>query len=110
MRCSLRTQAKGAEGRITIRTTAPDAGTVCCTVEDSGPGIPPDHFTRLFDSFFTTKDNGMGMGLSVCRSIIEAHGGSIAADNGSVHGGARFSSTLPSANVRREGETAALAR
>ena len=104
------TQAKGAEGRITIRTTAPDAATLCCTVEDSGPGILPDHFSRLFDSFFTTKDNGMGMGLSVCRSIIEAHGGSIAADNGSVHGGARFLFTLPSATVRREGETEALAR
>jgi signal transduction histidine kinase len=68
-----------------------------CSIEDSGPGIAADHLSRLFESFFTTKQDGMGMGLSVCRSIIEAHGGRIEADNASIHGGARFSFTLPAA-------------
>jgi signal transduction histidine kinase len=71
---------------------------VCCMVEDSGPGIDPTQIPRLFDTFFTTKDAGMGMGLPICRSIVEAHGGYIRADNDSVLGGARFSFTLP-ANV-----------
>ena len=70
-------------------------GTLCCTLEDSGPGIKPEHLDTLFDSFFTTKDSGMGLGLRISRSIIEAHGGSIRADNESACGGARFSFTLP---------------
>jgi len=73
----------------------PHAVTLRCAVEDSGPGIVPEHFDQLFDSFFTTKQDGMGMGLPICRSIIEAHGGQIAADNDSAHGGARFYLTLP---------------
>lgn len=91
-------QVGTADRKITVRTTMPDQTTLRCSVEDSGPGIDPDHLPRLFNSFFTTKEGGMGMGLSICRSIIEAHGGQIEADNGSVHGGARFSFTLPQAN------------
>ncbi|PPE72523.1 hypothetical protein C3942_18465 [Solimonas fluminis] len=63
-------------------------------VLDSGPGIPGEHFDKLFESFFSTKPNGMGLGLPVCRSIIEAHGGRIAAGN-REGGGARFAVTLP---------------
>jgi PAS domain S-box-containing protein len=92
-------QAGSPERKITIRTATPDAATLCCTVEDSGPGIAPDHLDRLFDTFFTTKESGMGMGLSICRSIIEAHGGRIAADNESAHGGARLYFTLPAADA-----------
>jgi signal transduction histidine kinase len=91
-------QVDTAERRITVRTTSPDETTLRCSVEDSGPGIEPEHLARLFESFFTTKQGGMGMGLSVCRSITEAHGGRIEADNDSIHGGARFSFTLPAAN------------
>jgi PAS domain S-box-containing protein len=80
---------------ISIRTMLSDPETVCCVVEDSGPGIDPTHLPHLFDSFFTTKDTGMGMGLSICRSIIEAHDGHIEADNKSALGGARFSFSLP---------------
>jgi PAS domain S-box-containing protein len=80
---------------LVIRTTLPDPHTLCCTFEDSGPGIKPEHLDHLFDSFFTTKDAGMGLGLPICHSIIGAHGGYIRADNESAYGGARFSFTLP---------------
>ncbi|MBN3759330.1 AAA family ATPase [Burkholderia sp. Ac-20365] len=90
-------QAGSPERKITIRTETCADGTVLCATEDSGPGIPPEALNRLFQSFYTTKENGMGMGLPICRSIIEAHGGRIAADNNSVHGGARFHFRLPSA-------------
>jgi signal transduction histidine kinase len=89
----------GTNRKISFRTVAPDADTLRCWVEDSGPGIEPQHVTRLFDSFFTTKDSGMGMGLRICRSVIEAHGGRIEADNKSALGGARFSFTLPVAGA-----------
>jgi C4-dicarboxylate-specific signal transduction histidine kinase len=86
----------GATGRtLVVRTTLSDPSTLCCTLEDSGPGIKPEHLDHLFDSFFTTKDGGIGLGLPISRSIIEAHGGHIRADNESVYGGARFSCTFP---------------
>jgi signal transduction histidine kinase len=81
--------------RLSIKTMASDGGSVSCVVEDSGPGIKPEHLPRLFDSFFSTKETGMGMGLPISRSIIEAHHGEIRADNGSALGGARFTFVLP---------------
>jgi C4-dicarboxylate-specific signal transduction histidine kinase len=81
--------------RLTICTARVDARTVSAEVEDSGPGIAAGHMDRLFQSFFTTKDGGMGIGLAICRSIIEAHGGSIRATNLSDGRGARFHFTLP---------------
>ena len=68
------------------------------SVEDSGRGIPPDDLPALFDSFFTTKDDGMGVGLSISRTIIEAHQGKIWAEN-RPEGGSRFSFTLPLADT-----------
>jgi PAS domain S-box-containing protein len=61
--------------RLTIRTVYDGNGNVEVAVEDSGPGISADLLPRLFDSFFTTKTHGMGLGLSIVRSIVEAHGG-----------------------------------
>lgn len=63
-------------------------------VEDSGPGIQPEHISNIFDSFFTTKNTGMGLGLALSRSIAEAHGGRLTAEN-NPHGGATFRLTLP---------------
>ncbi|GJH03365.1 ATP-binding sensor histidine kinase [Paraburkholderia terrae] len=91
-------QAHSERREITIRVATQDAGTLHCAIEDSGPGIIPAYLRSLFESFFTTKENGMGMGLPICRSIIEAHGGRISADNASIHGGARFHFTLPAAS------------
>jgi signal transduction histidine kinase len=91
--------AERPQRTLVIRTTLSDPHTLCCTFEDSGPGIKPEHLDYLFDSFFTTKDAGMGLGLPLCRSIIEAHGGYIRADNESACGGARFSFTLPASET-----------
>jgi len=89
------TQTGTTRRTLVIRTTLSEPHALCCTFEDSGPGIKPDHLDHLFDSFFTTKDAGMGLGLSISRSIIETHGGRIRADNESAYGGARFSFTFP---------------
>jgi C4-dicarboxylate-specific signal transduction histidine kinase len=59
---------------LVISTARPDAG-VLVTVRDSGPGVLPEGGERLFEAFYTTKSSGLGMGLSICRSVIEAHRG-----------------------------------
>jgi signal transduction histidine kinase len=71
---------------LTIKSTAQDSKTVLITVEDSGSGIQPENMRRIFDSFFTTKPHGMGMGLAICRSIIDSHGGSLSVLEGHPHG------------------------
>jgi signal transduction histidine kinase len=55
-------------------------------VEDSGPGIDQNNVDKIFDPFFTTKRQGMGLGLSICRSIVEAHGGKLTVANGNSEG------------------------
>jgi C4-dicarboxylate-specific signal transduction histidine kinase len=97
---AMQAMAQTGPGRrsIFIQTMLSDPATVCFVMEDSGPGIDPKHLPHLFDSFFTTKDTGMGLGLPISRSIVEAHDGAIRADNTSGLGGARFSFSLP-ANV-----------
>ena len=67
---------------------------VAVTVEDCGHGFDPDQASRIFDSFYTTKPNGIGVGLAISRSIIEAHGGRIWAAP-AENGGADIRFTLP---------------
>ena len=67
---------------------------VLVAVRDSGPGIDPEHIERVFEAFYTTKSSGVGMGLSICRSIIDAHGGRLWADANEPRG-AVFQFTLP---------------
>jgi len=66
-----------------------------CLVEDNGPGIAQDSLDRLFESFFTTKPTGMGLGLPICRSIVQSHGGQLRAANRGGGRGARFTFSLP---------------
>lgn len=86
------------ERRLGVRTSPGPGESVVISVSDTGPGISPENLERLFDSFFTTKAQGTGLGLSITRSIAEAHGGGIAAEN-RAGGGAVFRLTLPTRAV-----------
>jgi PAS domain S-box-containing protein len=83
-----------AKPRDLLITTEQDHTGVLVAVRDSGPGIHPAHLERIFKSFYTTKPNGTGMGLSICRSIIDAHGGRLWAEANETRG-ATFQFTLP---------------
>jgi two-component system sensor kinase FixL len=91
--------------RITIRTER-TAGGLLVTVMDSGPGLGDKSLDELFELFHTTKADGMGMGLPIARSIVEAHGGRLVASN-NPDGGATFSFTLPMAGARSDAEVSA---
>lgn len=91
--------AHSQERRIQIRIEAAPDDELCFSIHDSGPGIAPDDLDRVFESFFTTKADGMGIGLAVCHSIITAHGGRIEATN-RPEGGACFRIWLPAAPAR----------
>jgi PAS domain S-box-containing protein len=87
--------SEAREGSRDLRiSTAEDLKGVLVAVRDSGPGLNPESLKRLFDPFYTTKPGGMGMGLSICRSIIEAHGGRLWASANEPRG-AVFQFTLP---------------
>jgi PAS domain S-box-containing protein len=88
----------GRERLLTIQAARNEQTSVRVTVEDTGCGIDQAHVDRIFDPFFTTKSHGMGLGLSICRSIIEAHGGRLWVLPRSPFGTA-FHLTLPSAEA-----------
>ena len=79
---------------LLISTEKAELGDVLVVVRDSGPGLAPETIERIFDAFYTTKIVGLGMGLSICRSIIEAHGGRLWASANEPRG-AVFQFTLP---------------
>jgi C4-dicarboxylate-specific signal transduction histidine kinase len=80
--------------KLRIATGMFDPGHALVSVQDSGTGISEDNADRMFSTFFTTKSEGMGMGLSICRSIVEAHGGRIWAESPAT-GGALLQFILP---------------
>jgi signal transduction histidine kinase len=79
---------------LVIRSRQDEKQQVLVSVTDCGVGISAENVDRLFNAFFTTKSSGMGMGLSICRSIIEAHGGRLWTTANIPHG-ATFQFTLP---------------
>jgi PAS domain S-box-containing protein len=86
-----------APRELSISTERRGANEILVAVRDSGPGIKPEHLERVFDSFYSTKPSGMGLGLSICRSIVDAHGGRLWADANEPRG-AIFQFTLPAGN------------
>lgn len=99
-------EAMGREDRtprdLTIRTTPAGRGAIEVAVRDTGQGIPPGDLEHIFDSFYTTKAGGLGLGLSICRSLVEAHGGRLWATSDAGNG-TIFRFVLP---VRAEGHDA----
>jgi PAS domain S-box-containing protein len=90
--CEAMSDKPPAERRLTITTRIVDGGAaVECSVSDRGGGVKPEYMERIFQPFVTTKKHGLGLGLAICRSIIEAHGGRLWAEN--VQDGAVFSFT-----------------
>ena len=82
---------------LRVESKVNDEGSIQVTIRDSGTGIEEAIRHRIFDPLFTTKPTGMGMGLSICRSIIEAHGGRLWASPGTPHG-TDFQFTIPGSN------------
>ena len=94
--CAIEAMA-GVVGRpreLTIVTTRSSASEVVVEVRDSGTGVAQDRVERIFESFYTTKPEGIGIGLSISRSIVEAHGGRLWASSNQPHG-AVFRLSLP---------------
>jgi two-component system sensor histidine kinase HydH len=86
-----------APGKVEIRTRAvvrERRPLALIEITDTGPGVPPAVLSRIFDSFFTTKEKGTGLGLAVSKRIVEEHGGTITVSN-RPEGGATFMLTLP---------------
>lgn len=77
---------RSADAKITVTCVHGSSGEIEVSVADTGQGIPPEQIDRVFEPFYTTKSDGMGMGLSICRSIVEAHGGRIWATQNHPHG------------------------
>jgi signal transduction histidine kinase len=80
--------------KLTISSGTGSSSDVFVEVQDTGPGLDPAGLDRLFQSFYTTKPDGMGLGLAISRSIVEAHGGRLSAAQNQPHG-AVFRFTLP---------------
>ena len=103
---------RNIELRVVPRHTPEEGGVIEFTVTDMGPGLKEEVIARMYEAFFSTKTDGLGIGLSLCRSIIESHRGRIKAQNlynGDTVVGCRFSFTLPVDITRSEAEPTAKA-
>jgi signal transduction histidine kinase len=101
-------ERRNIELRVLPRHTPEDGGVVEFSVTDMGPGLRDEVIARLYEAFFSTKADGLGIGLSLCRTIVESHRGRIRAQNlynGNVTVGCRFSFTLPVETPRSETPT-----
>jgi len=87
-------ETNGRDPALAIRTFAAGPRSVTVAIEDSGPGIDPHDVERIFEPLYTTKREGLGMGLAIARTIIQAHCGQLRAANNPA-GGATFEFTLP---------------
>ena len=99
---------RNIEMRVVPKHTPEEGGVIEFSVTDMGPGLPEEVINRLYEAFFSTKAEGMGIGLSLCRSIIESHRGRIKAQNiynGASVAGCRFAFTLPVETSARHEET-----
>ena len=86
---------------LRVKTEYDGNKAISVEIEDTGPGIDPKKSHSIFDAFFTTKPHGMGLGLAICRMIIERHGGQLVASSADPHG-AVFRITIP--QIRRGGD------
>jgi signal transduction histidine kinase len=93
--------ASGGSRDLLISTAEDTSNGVLVAVRDAGPGLSPESLERLFDPFYTTKPGGMGMGLSICGSIIETHGGRVWAAANVPHGASFHFSLPPTERPRR---------
>ena len=94
-------EVKEGPRELSITTSKAESDGVLVAVSDSGPGLPPASLARIFEAFYTTKASGLGMGLSISRSIVEAHGGQLWATPNELHG-AVFRVMLPSGGKSRD--------
>jgi signal transduction histidine kinase len=95
-------EVKEGSRELLIRTGTAETDSLLVAVSDSGPGLPQANPARIFEAFYTTKSSGLGMGLSICRSIVDAHGGRLWAAPNQPHG-AVFCMTLPSGASLEDG-------
>ena len=102
---AMETETPLAERVLTLRARQTHARWVTFTVADHGPGIPPEVAAQLFTAFFSTRAEGMGLGLSLCRTVIEQHGGALDFGPGPGQRGTEFRFTLPTPRVPESGET-----
>ena len=95
---------KETGGVLTVNSQLNKDGRIQISIQDSGPGLPVGKVDQIFDAFFTTKPQGSGMGLAICRSIVDSHGGHLWATSNEGRGAA-FHFALPAAP--REANTSA---
>ena len=99
--CDAMAGVPAGDRKFIVRTGPADGDGVCISIADHGPGIAPDKVQEVFEPFFSTKPQGMGLGLAICRSIVASHGGKLWAANNPERG-ATFHFTLPIAE-KKEG-------